>query len=320
MPASVASGKANDLAVETGGPARRHATVASGRPRSWSLGRRRRRPRPAGSASSPRRTCTVSAAVGHAVRTALEDRAAQGHGVEAGAQAAGEVEQLPDQRPGVAVGRQRVGLVGRGRARGSRPTRPRPEAGHRPGEDRRRPAGWSSRRRRERGSTTTTTTARRPGRLPRRLDAVPEAGDERRHGQGARAAPSARWRASAADGTDQGRLDQVDARSRTGQRRAGRPAGHASRRRPAAPRKGSAAVSRVPQDGHGQRPAARSARAAVASRVKRLPARPDHLAAKLSMMLIAAGPMTAMNRQGRMQKISGMVILTGTCWAFSSAR
>ena len=37
-------------------------------------------------------------------------------------------------------------------------------------------------------------------------------------------------------------------------------------------------------------------------------------------MLIAAGPMTAMNRQGRMQKIRGMVILTGTCCAFSSAR
>ena len=41
---------------------------------------------------------------------------------------------------------------------------------------------------------------------------------------------------------------------------------------------------------------------------------------KLSMMLSTAGPMTAMNRVGRMQKISGMVILTGTCWAFSSAR
>ncbi len=27
-----------------------------------------------------------------------------------------------------------------------------------------------------------------------------------------------------------------------------------------------------------------------------------------------------MNSAGRMQKISGMVILTGTCWAFSSAR
>ena len=27
-----------------------------------------------------------------------------------------------------------------------------------------------------------------------------------------------------------------------------------------------------------------------------------------------------MNSEGRMQKISGMVILTGTCWAFSSAR
>ncbi len=45
--------------------------------------------------------------------------------------------------------------------------------------------------------------------------------------------------------------------------------------------------------------------------------RPHEL--KLSMMLIAAGPITAMKRQGRMQKISGMVILTGTCWAFSSA-
>ena len=41
---------------------------------------------------------------------------------------------------------------------------------------------------------------------------------------------------------------------------------------------------------------------------------------KLSMMLSTAGPMTAMNRVGRMQKISGMVIFTGTCWAFSSAR
>ena len=38
------------------------------------------------------------------------------------------------------------------------------------------------------------------------------------------------------------------------------------------------------------------------------------------MMLSAAGPITAMNRQGRMKKISGIVILTGTCWAFSSAR
>lgn len=40
---------------------------------------------------------------------------------------------------------------------------------------------------------------------------------------------------------------------------------------------------------------------------------------KLCIMLIAAGPMTAMNSVGRMQKISGMVIFTGTCWAFSSA-
>ena len=40
----------------------------------------------------------------------------------------------------------------------------------------------------------------------------------------------------------------------------------------------------------------------------------------LSMMLIAAGPITAMNKAGRMQKISGTVILTGTCWALVSAR
>jgi hypothetical protein len=38
------------------------------------------------------------------------------------------------------------------------------------------------------------------------------------------------------------------------------------------------------------------------------------------MMWMTAGPMTAMNSVGRMQKISGMVILTGTFCAFSSAR
>ena len=46
---------------------------------------------------------------------------------------------------------------------------------------------------------------------------------------------------------------------------------------------------------------------------------PGHLA-KESMMWMTAGPITAMNRHGRMQKISGMVIFTGTFWAFSSAR
>ena len=43
------------------------------------------------------------------------------------------------------------------------------------------------------------------------------------------------------------------------------------------------------------------------------------LTAEASMMLIAAGPSTAMKRHGRMQKISGTTILTGTFWAFSSA-
>ena len=38
------------------------------------------------------------------------------------------------------------------------------------------------------------------------------------------------------------------------------------------------------------------------------------------MMLMPAGPSTAMNRHGRMQKISGIRILTGTFCAFSSAR
>ena len=38
------------------------------------------------------------------------------------------------------------------------------------------------------------------------------------------------------------------------------------------------------------------------------------------MMWMTAGPITAMNRQGRMQKISGTVILTGTFCACSSAR
>ena len=38
------------------------------------------------------------------------------------------------------------------------------------------------------------------------------------------------------------------------------------------------------------------------------------------MIEMAAGPMTAMKRQGRMQKISGTVIFTGTCCAFCSAR
>ena len=38
------------------------------------------------------------------------------------------------------------------------------------------------------------------------------------------------------------------------------------------------------------------------------------------MIWMAAGPMMTMNSDGRMQKISGIVILTGTCWAFSSAR
>ena len=37
------------------------------------------------------------------------------------------------------------------------------------------------------------------------------------------------------------------------------------------------------------------------------------------MIEIPAGPSTAMNRQGRMQKISGTRILTGTFWAISSA-
>ena len=35
---------------------------------------------------------------------------------------------------------------------------------------------------------------------------------------------------------------------------------------------------------------------------------------------VTAGPMTAMNRHGRMQKIRGTVIFTGTFWACSSAR
>ena len=39
-----------------------------------------------------------------------------------------------------------------------------------------------------------------------------------------------------------------------------------------------------------------------------------------SRMLSTAGPMTAMNKVGRMQKIRGMVIFTGTCCAFCSAR
>jgi hypothetical protein len=53
---------------------------------------------------------------------------------------------------------------------------------------------------------------------------------------------------------------------------------------------------------------------------EREPVRVEHQREKLSMMLMTAGPMTATKSAGRMQKMSGIVILTGTCCAFSSAR
>ena len=78
----------------------------------------------------------------------------------------------------------------------------------------------------------------------------------------------------------------------------------------------------VPQDRPTEREQHEAARGGRDAEVRGVPhgRQVRDVAQKLSMMLMTAGPMTATKRQGRMQKMSGTVILTGTCWAFSSAR
>ena len=72
--------------------------------------------------------------VGSSSRTLAEDGAAQGDGVEAGVEAAGEVDELADEVLGVVVGRERVGGVAqRGAQEG--PDQAQAQSGDPPAED-----------------------------------------------------------------------------------------------------------------------------------------------------------------------------------------